>query len=107
MDCLHRGHDQLHAQLLHQPVAVRQRLREVVAGVDVQQREGDLARPEGALGQVGHHDGVLAAGEEHNRALELRGRLAQDVDRLGFQLLEVGTEVRDSLDLILGNYSGG
>ena len=39
--------------------------------------------------QVQHHDGVLAAGEQHHRPLELAGDLAEDVDRLGLEHVEL------------------
>jgi len=34
-------------------------------------------------------DGVLAAGEQNGRALELGGDFTHDVNRLGFQVLQV------------------
>jgi hypothetical protein len=45
---------------------------------------------------VRQHDRVLAAGEEQNRTFELRRNLAQHVNRLGFQLLQVGAAVGDA-----------
>ena len=61
-----------------------------MAGVDVDQRERHAGRVEGFSRDPGHHDGVLAAGEEQARVLELGGGLAEDEDRLGFDLVEVG-----------------
>ena len=84
---LHPGHDELDAEAGDVAVAVRDDLVEVVAGVDVHDRERDAARPAGLGGEVQHHDGVLAAGEQQHRTLELADHLAQDVDRL---VLEVG-----------------
>src|SRR5699024_8601132 len=63
-------------------------LREVVAGVDVEEAEGDLRRPERLRGQVEHGHGVLAAGEQQHGVLELGGDLTDDVDGLGFQDVE-------------------
>ena len=53
------------------------------------QRERDAARPERLARQVREHDRVLAAAEQQHRALELGGDLADDVDRLGLERLQV------------------
>ena len=53
-------------------------------------REGEAAGAEGLLGQAQQDDRVLAAREEEHGALELRRDLAQDVDRLGLERVEVG-----------------
>ncbi len=53
--------------------------------VDVQDREGNLARPKRLGGQVQHHHGVLAAGEEQRRLLELGDYLTDDVDGFGLE----------------------
>jgi hypothetical protein len=45
---------------------------------------------EGFSRDPSHDDGVLATGEEQARILELGGGLAEDKDRLGFDLVEVG-----------------
>ena len=82
---LDRGDDQLDAKLGGPPVAELKRLGEVVAGVDVHDREGDAGRPEGLLGQTQHHDRVLAAREEQHGTLALGGDLADDVDSLGLE----------------------
>ena len=55
---------------------------------------GSWRRPERLLGQAQHHDRVLAAGEQQHRPLELGRDLADDVDRLGLELVEVGQHVR-------------
>ena len=86
---LHGGDDQPLAELGDAPVAVLDDLGEVVAGVDVHQREREAAGPERLLGQAQQHDRVLAAGEQQHRALELRGDLAHDVDRLGLEGAQV------------------
>ena len=64
---------------------------------------GKRAGPEGLLGQAQQHDRVLAAGEQQHRALELRGDLAHDVDRFGFERVEVGELVRHGSMTILVN----
>ena len=67
-------------------VAGRDRfLVEVVAGVDVHDRERQPTGPKRLQRQMQHHDRVLAAGEQQDRTLELGGDLASDVDRLGLQ----------------------
>ena len=68
-------------------------MTEVEAGVDLQQREGELGREERLLRQPQHHDGVLAAGEHQDGLLELRRDLAEDVDRLGLELIELAQSI--------------
>jgi hypothetical protein len=50
-----------------------------VAGVDVEHRKREATGAEGLLGQPEQHDRVLAAGEQQDGTLELRGDLAKDV----------------------------
>src|SRR5918994_1220177 len=83
---LHAGHDRLRQAA----VAELDRLREVVARVDVHDRERQRRRRERLLGQRQQHDRVLAAAEEHDGLLELGGDLPDDVDGLRLELLEVG-----------------
>ena len=66
-------------------VAGRDHLVEVVAGVDVHHRERQPPGAERLERQVQHDDGVLAAGEQQHRPLELGGHLPNDVDGLGLQ----------------------
>ena len=87
---LHRGDEQRLAELGDAAVAVLDHLGEVVARVDVHDREGELAGPERLLREPEQHDRVLAAGEEEHRPLELGRELAHDVDRLRLELVEVG-----------------
>ena len=75
--------------LRDQAIAELDHLGEVVPGVDVQQREGDLARGEGLLGEADEHDRVLAAAEEQGGLLTLGGDLAHDVDGLGLERAQV------------------
>ena len=72
-----------------QAVAELDHLGEVVPGVDVHDREREAPGPERLLGQPQQHDRVLAAAEQQHGALELGGDLAEDVDRLGLEGLEV------------------
>jgi len=76
----HRAHDQALAELGRPPVAELDHFREVMPGVDVQQRERKAPGPERLLGQAQQADRILAAGEEQHRVLALAGDLAQDVD---------------------------
>jgi len=62
----------------------------VVAGVDVHQRERELARAEGLFGDAQHADRVLAAGEEQYRVGTLAGDFAHDVDGFGFEPVQMG-----------------
>ncbi len=87
---LNRAHDQALAQLGGALVAEGDDFLVVVAGVDVHQREGELARAEGLLGDAQHADRVLAAGEEQHRVGALAGHFAHDVDGFGFEPVEVG-----------------
>ena len=82
---LHRGHERVR----HVAVAELDHLGEVVAGVDVHDSERHGARPERLARQVQQDDRVLAAGEQQHRPLELRRHLADDVDRLRLELVEV------------------
>ena len=86
---LHRGDDEPDTELGDPPVAEVDGLGEVVPGVDVHDGERDLRRPERLLGQPQHDDRVLAAGEQQHRPLELGGDLAEDVDGLGFEQVEL------------------
>ena len=92
-----RDHEPL-AELGDAAVAVLDHLGEVVAGVDVHEREREPARPERLLCEPQQHDRVLAAGEEQHRPLSLGGDLAHDVDRLGLELVEVRERVRGRRD---------
>ena len=86
---LHRSHNQTRAGLGDAAVAELDRLREVVTGVDVHQRERQPRRPERTLREPQEHRGVLTAGEQQRGTLELGGDLADDVDRLGLERVEM------------------
>ena len=97
---LHARHDQLLAQLGDAAVAELEHLGEVVAGVDVQDRAGELRRPEGLLGQAQQHDRVLAAAEQQHRPLELRRDLAHDEDRLILERVHAASLTKRSRPLV-------
>jgi hypothetical protein len=86
---LHGGDEQPLAELGHAAIAEGDDLREVVARVDVHEREGEARGPEGLLGQAQQDDRVLAAREEEHGPLELCGDLAHDVDGLALERFEV------------------
>ncbi len=86
---LDAGHDQPLAQLGHAAVAELDHLGEVVARVDVHQRERERRRAKRLLGQAQQHDRVLAAAEQQHRPLEFGRHLAHHVDRLGLQRAQV------------------
>ena len=87
---LHLGHHQPLAELGDAPIAELDDLREVVAGVDVQEGERQLLGPEGLQREMQHDAGVLAGGEQQSRLFEFGGDLAQNVDGFGFQPVEMG-----------------
>ena len=87
---LHRRHHQAGTGTVHGAVAELDDLGEVVPGVDVHDRERQLARPERLGRQVQHDDRVLAAREQQHGPLELGRDLTDDVDRLGLEGPEVG-----------------
>jgi hypothetical protein len=89
-----RAHDQPLAQFGNAPVAEFDDLGKIVSGVHVQQREREARRAEGLDGQVQQHDRVLAAGKKQRRVRALAGHLAQDVDGLGLEPVQVGQRVR-------------
>jgi hypothetical protein len=86
---LDRAHDEPLAELGGAPIAEGDHLRIVVAGVDVQEREGEPAGPERLLREAEQADGVLAAREEERGARALARDLAEDVDRLRLEPVEV------------------
>ncbi len=86
--------DEALAELGDAAVAVLDHLGEVVARVDVHDRERELRRAERLLGEPQHDDRVLAAGEEQHRPLTLGGDLAHDVDRLGLERVEMRERAR-------------
>jgi hypothetical protein len=79
---------------MHAPVAELDHLREVVTRVDVHDGKRELARSERLLGQTQQHDRVFAAGEEQHGTLELGRDLAEDVDRLCFEVVQVRQRAR-------------
>ena len=60
-----------------------------MAGLDVQKRHGNLRRPKRLFRQAQQTDGILAARKEQGGTLKLGGDFAHDVNRLGFQKLQM------------------
>src|SRR4051794_28175288 len=94
------GHMQAQPVPRHHAVAVGEDLGEVVPGVHVEQGEGHRRRREGLQRQVQHEDGVLAAGEEDHRPLELARHLTEDVHRLRLQRVQMRERVRGARALL-------
>ena len=90
---LHVFDDQLRVDVLHELVAVGDRFREVVAGVDVHHGKGCARGPEGLAGDVRHDDRIFAAGEKQDGLLELCGHFANDEDGFGFEVLQMGQSI--------------
>jgi len=86
---LHRGHHQLLAQSGPAPVAVRQDFAEAVAGVHVQDREGEAPRAEGLLCQPQEHGRSRAPVEQQHGPLALGDHLPQDEDGVGLEEVQV------------------
>ncbi len=86
--------DQFRAEFLRAPVAEFNQLRKFVAGFDVKKRHRNVRRAERLLREAQQADGILAAGEEQGGALEFSGDLTHDVNRLGFQILQMVEMVR-------------
>lgn len=85
----HAAHDQFGAKFAGALVAEVGYLREVVPGVDHQQRVGDPAPAEGLLGAFEQHQRILAAREEKRGPLEGGSDLSQDEDGFFFQGVQV------------------
>ena len=94
-------HAQVDAGLGGAAIAEGDHLAELPAGVDVQQRDRRRRRCERLQQQVQQHRAVLADRVQHHRVAELGRDLAQDVDALGFEAVEVAQVDRQ------GHRSGG
>ena len=79
---LHRGDDELEAELGRPSVSRYARIGEVEPGVHVHHGERDARRRERLARDVQHHDRVLAAAEQQAGPLHLGRDLAEDVDAL-------------------------
>ena len=82
--------DQIPAKLVtNEILAERDHLLELPGRVDVHQRERRLGGVESLFGQPDHYGRIFADRVEHDRVVELGSNFADDMDALGFELLEV------------------
>ncbi len=82
--------NQIPAKLVaNEILAERDHLLKLPSRVDVHQRERRLGRIECLFGQPDHDSRVFADRVEHDRVVELGRDFTDDVDALGFELLEV------------------
>jgi len=86
---------QLDAVARRHRIAKRVHLAEFPAGVDVQQRDRRWRRKKRLAQQMQQHRAVLADRVQHHRLAEFRRHLAQDVDALGFEAVEMGKRMSD------------
>src|SRR5690606_612857 len=84
---------QLDPGFLRAAVAERDHLAELPGGVHVQQRDRRPRRMEGLEQQVQQHRAVLADRVHHDRVADAGRDLAQDVDALGLEPVEVGERI--------------
>ena len=82
--------EQVEAELARHLVAKRDHLAELPGRVDMEERERRLGRIERLHGQMHEHGRILAHRIEHHRLGEGRRHLAENVDRLGFEPIEMG-----------------
>ena len=60
-----------------------------MAGVDVEKRHRDVRRTERLFREAQQADGILAAGKEQGGALKFGRDFTHDVNRLGFEILQM------------------
>ncbi|MNR20097.1 hypothetical protein D3C85_1369230 [compost metagenome] len=91
--------DQVPAVFLRLLVAQRDHVLEFPGGIHVHQRERRAAGGKGLLCQMQHHRRILADGVQHHRVVKLGGDFTDDVDGLGFKLLEVSQPLLTDIHL--------
>ena len=69
----------------HEIIAELDHFAELVSGIDVQQRERNLAREKCLLRQPHHHRRIFTDRIKHHRILEFGGHFANNLDALGFE----------------------
>ena len=82
--------DEIEPELARRAVAEGDHVAKLPGGVDMQQGERQLAGMKGLARQMQHHRRVLADGIEHHRLGAFGRDLADDVDRFGLELVEMG-----------------
>ena len=86
---VHRADDELRAELFRAAVAELDEFGKFVAGFDVQKRHRNVRRTERLFREAQQADGILAAGKEQGGTFKLGGDFAHDVNRLGFEILQM------------------
>jgi hypothetical protein len=76
--------DELQVPVAHEPIPVFDHRRDLVAGVDVDERKGDVTKKR-LPGQPEHDRRVFADTPEHGKARKAAERFPEDVDRLVFE----------------------
>ena len=100
-------HEQVQAILRGHAIAMLDQGAEIPARGDVQEGKRRRRREEGLARQMQHDAGILAHRIEHHRPAELGHDLAQDVDRLVLQPLQMRREARRGDRLFLVGRTGG
>ena len=85
---------QLRANGAGHRIAKREHLRELEAGVHMQQRKGNRRRIKGLLRQPQHDGRILADRVEHDGSLEFRSHFAQNVNALRLQQAQMAQALR-------------
>jgi hypothetical protein len=98
------GYDQALTQPLGGFIAELGDTLKIMAGVDVQEWERQLLRPEGLQRQMQQNRAILAAREQESRVLALGGGLAQDENGLRFEAVKVEETAKKghAIDSLLG-----
>ena len=86
---LHAGHDQPLTQLGNTGIPISDHFLKIVSGIDMHQGKRKPTRPECFFSQTEHNRGVLASGEQQDRIFALGNGFAQDMDPLGFQVVQM------------------
>ena len=81
--------DEFGAEFLGAAITEFIQFGEMMAGIHVEQRHWDVGRAERFFRQAQQGNGILAAGEEQGGPIELRRDFTHDVNRLGFQVLQM------------------
>src|SRR3546814_12486911 len=101
-DMLDARNNQTDAEAADPLVPARDDLGEVVAGVDLEQRERDLRGVERLLGEPEHHDRVLASREHQARERLVQGQVASvRVDLGGSLSFKSTTYISDTNNIII------
>jgi hypothetical protein len=81
---LYRANNQIDPKIFGSAITIFNRLRKVVASVNVNYRERKLCWSQCLHSKVKHHNRVFATREKQPRLLEFGDHLTNDVNRFGF-----------------------